>query len=125
MSYSIMQIRKGTIMDDYDKNYESAVLELRRGTLVLSVLSQLKTPAYGYSLVQQLASRDMVIDQSTLYPLLRRLEKQGLLDSDWSVEESRPRKYYVLSEKGHEFLVKLAIEWEKIVETMQELLQNI
>lgn len=125
MSYSIMQIRKGNIMDDYDKNYESAVLELRRGTLVLSVLSQLKTPAYGYSLVQQLASRDMVIDQSTLYPLLRRLEKQGLLDSDWSVEESRPRKYYVLSEKGHEFLVKLAVEWEKIVETMQELLQNI
>ena len=87
-------------MDDYNKIYDSAVMELRRGTLILSVLSQLETPAYGYSLVQLLASKNLAIDQSTLYPLLRRLEKQGLLDSDWSVEESRPRKYYVLSDKG-------------------------
>ena len=112
-------------MDDYDKIYESAVMELRRGTLVLSVLSQLETPAYGYALVQQLASKDMTIDQSTLYPLLRRLEKQELLKSDWSVEESRPRKYYVLSDKGREFLAKLAIEWGGIVDTMQQLLENI
>ena len=67
----------------------------------------------------------MAIDQSTLYPLLRRLEKQGLLDSDWSVEESRPRKYYVLSNEGREFLKKLAVEWESIVETMHKLLENI
>jgi len=112
-------------MDEHDKIYESAVLELRRGTLVLSVLSQLETPAYGYSLVQQLASRDMAIDQSTLYPLLRRLEKQGLLDSDWSVEESRPRKYYVLSDKGREFLARLAVEWEGIVDTMGRLLKDV
>ncbi len=112
-------------MDDYDKIYESAVMELRRGTLVLSVLSQLETPAYGYALVQQLASKDMAIDQSTLYPLLRRLEKQELLNSDWSVEESRPRKYYVLSEKGREFLAKLAVEWDGIIDTMQQLLENI
>ena len=112
-------------MENYEKIYESAVMELRRGTLILSVLSQLETPEYGYSLVQLLASKDMAIDQSTLYPLLRRLEKQGLLKSDWSVEESRPRKYYVLSEDGREFLAKLAVEWEIIVETMQKLLENI
>ncbi|MDX1357664.1 MAG: helix-turn-helix transcriptional regulator [Clostridia bacterium] len=112
-------------MENYEKIYESAVMELRRGTLILSVLSQLETPEYGYSLVQLLASKDMAIDQSTLYPLLRRLEKQGLLDSDWSVEESRPRKYYVLSEDGREFLAKLAVEWESIVETMHKLLENI
>ena len=112
-------------MDDYSKTYESAVQELRRGTLILSVLSQLETPAYGYSLVQQLASLDMNIDQSTLYPLLRRLEKQGLLNSDWSVEESRPRKYYILSENGHEFLAKLTVEWENIVEIMKRMLENI
>lgn len=112
-------------MDVQDKIYESAVMELRRGTLVLSVLSQLETPAYGYSLVQQLASKDMTIDQSTLYPLLRRLEKQELLESDWSVEESRPRKYYILSDKGREFLAKLAVEWDGIVDTMQQLLENI
>jgi len=112
-------------MEDYNKIYESAVMELRRGTLVLSVLSQLETPAYGYSLVQLLASKDLAIDQSTLYPLLRRLEKQGLLESDWSVEESRPRKYYVLSEDGREFLAKLAVDWENIVDTMKTLLENI
>jgi DNA-binding PadR family transcriptional regulator len=112
-------------MEDYEKIFESAVLELRRGTLILSVLSQLGTPAYGYSLVQLLASKDMAIDQSTLYPLLRRLEKQGLLESDWSVEESRPRKYYVLSESGREFMAKLAVEWEHIVETMKNMLKNI
>jgi len=112
-------------MSDYDKNYESAVMELRRGTLVLSVLSQLKTPAYGYSLVQQLAAKDMAIDQSTLYPLLRRLEKQELLNSDWSVEESRPRKYYVLSDKGREFLTRLSVEWENTVNTMDNQLKNL
>ena len=109
-------------MDDSNKTYESSVLELRRGTLVLCVLSQLETPAYGYSLVQLLASKNMVIDQSTLYPLLRRLEKQELLTSDWSVEGNRPRKYYVLSEKGREFLAKLVVEWEEIVETIRNLL---
>lgn len=112
-------------MDNNDKIFESAALELRRGTLVLSVLSQLETPAYGYSLVQQLASKDMTIDQSTLYPLLRRLEKQELLVSDWSVEESRPRKYYVLSDKGREFLARLKVEWEGIVDTMAQLLENL
>ena len=112
-------------MDDYNKIYDSAVMELRRGTLILSVLSQLETPAYGYSLVQLLASKNLAIDQSTLYPLLRRLEKQGLLDSDWSVEESRPRKYYVLSDKGKTFLTRLTGEWENIVEIMKKLLSEI
>lgn len=111
-------------MNDYEKIYESSVLELRRGTLVLSVLSQLENPSYGYSLVQKLAALDMAIDQSTLYPLLRRLESQGFLNSDWSLEESRPRKYYVLSEKGREFLVKLADEWKNIVELMNNLLKK-
>ena len=112
-------------MEDYEKIYYSAVQELRRGTLVLSVLSQLEEPEYGYSLMQLLSEKDMNIDQSTLYPLLRRLEKQGLLKSDWSVEESRPRKYYVLSDTGREFLAKLAAEWKSVVETMDSLLENI
>jgi len=111
-------------MTDYDKIYESSVQELRRGTLVLSVLSQLNTPAYGYSLVQKLASLDMAIDQSTLYPLLRRLESQGFLDSDWSLEENRPRKYYVLSKSGKDFFSKLENEWNAIVDKMQNLLNG-
>lgn len=112
-------------MDEYNKIYESAVMELRRGTLVLSVLSQLENPEYGYSLVQKLGSMDMAIDQSTLYPLLRRLEKQDLLKSDWSVEESRPRKYYVLSDSGKAFLKDLAAEWKNTASTIMKLLENI
>ena len=85
--------------------------ELRRGTLTLAVLSQLTTPQYGYSLVQLLEGSGISIDQSTLYPLLRRLEKQELVTSSWDTSESRPRKYYVLTEYGVEIFVQLKKEW--------------
>src|SRR5699024_5941053 len=87
--------------------------ELRRGTLTLAVLSQLGTPQYGYSLVQLLEKSGINIDQSTLYPLLRRLEKQELVTSSWDTSESRPRKYYVLSEYGLEIFLQLKKEWIK------------
>ena len=83
----------------------SLTTELRRGTLTLAVLSQLRTPQYGYSLVQLLEGAGISIDQSTLYPLLRRLEKQELVTSSWDTSESRPRKYYVLSEYGTEIFL--------------------
>ncbi|AQX56563.1 PadR family transcriptional regulator [Priestia flexa] len=89
----------------------SLTTELRRGTLTLAVLSQLRTPQYGYSLVQLLEKSRIVIDQSTLYPLLRRLEKQELVTSSWDKSESRPRKYYVLSEYGLEVFLHLKKEW--------------
>ncbi|KKK39156.1 PadR family transcriptional regulator [Mesobacillus campisalis] len=89
----------------------SLTTELRRGTLTLAVLSQLRTPQYGYSLVQLLESSGINIDQSTLYPLLRRLEKQELVTSSWDTSESRPRKYYVLSEFGLEIFLQLREEW--------------
>jgi len=89
----------------------SLTTELRRGTLTLAVLSQLRTPQYGYSLVQLLEKSGIVIDQSTLYPLLRRLEKQELVTSSWDKSESRPRKYYVLSEYGLEVFLHLKKEW--------------
>ncbi|MCK1993493.1 PadR family transcriptional regulator [Peribacillus muralis] len=96
----------------------SLTTELRRGTLTLAVLSQLKTPQYGYSLVQRLEESGITIDQSTLYPLLRRLEKQELVTSSWDTSESRPRKYYSLSDYGEEIYIQLKQEWEK---TSQEL----
>ncbi|CAH0284170.1 MULTISPECIES: PadR family transcriptional regulator [Peribacillus] len=96
----------------------SLTTELRRGTLTLAVLSQLKTPQYGYSLVQLLEKSGITIDQSTLYPLLRRLEKQELVTSSWDTSESRPRKYYSLSDYGGEIFTQLKEEWEK---TSQEL----
>ncbi|AZV41658.1 PadR family transcriptional regulator [Peribacillus asahii] len=91
----------------------SLTTELRRGTLTLAVLSQLRTPQYGYSLVQLLEESSINIDQSTLYPLLRRLEKQELVTSSWDTSESRPRKYYVLSEYGVEIFLQLKEEWMK------------
>lgn len=92
----------------------SLTTELRRGTLTLAVLSQLRTPQYGYSLVQLLEKSGISMEQSTLYPLLRRLEKQELVTSSWDRSESRPRRYYVLSEYGTEILRQLKTEWEKM-----------
>ncbi len=104
---------------------ESLTSELRRGTLVLSVLSQLHTKQYGYSLRQSLADNGLDIEQGTLYPLLRRLEEQGLLDSEWSITTSRPRRYYVINAKGKEVLTALSNEWRYLVQTMNELLQQL
>lgn len=103
---------------------ENLISELRRGTLVLTVLSQLDRKQYGYSLSQSLAERGVEIDQSTLYPLLRRLEKQGLLESEWSVEGSRPRRYYVLSQLGQETLKTLKQEWFTLSDALDQLLRK-
>jgi PadR family transcriptional regulator PadR len=103
---------------------ENLMLELRRGTLVLSVLSELRQRQYGYSLKERLAQDGVEIDQGTLYPLLRRLEKQGLLDSVWQVEESRPRRYYVLSTAGQQVLETMAREWKQLVRVMDHLLEG-
>ncbi|WP_455662291.1 PadR family transcriptional regulator [Pradoshia sp.] len=89
----------------------SLMTELRRGTLTLAVLSQLQEPQYGYSLVRSLEEAGIIIEQSTLYPLLRRLEKQELVTSYWDTSESRPRKYYTLSEYGKEIYEQLKEEW--------------
>lgn len=102
----------------------SLITELRRGTLTLAVLSQLRTPQYGYSLVQLLEESNIMIDQSTLYPLLRRLEKQELVTSNWDTSESRPRKYYVLSEYGLEIFLQLKREWLKNSQELNGLLQG-
>lgn len=102
----------------------SLMTELRRGTLTLAVLSQLRTPQYGYSLVQLLEKSGITIDQSTLYPLLRRLEKQELVTSTWDTAESRPRKYYVLSEYGLEIFLQLKSEWIKNSKELYGLLKG-
>jgi len=107
-----------------EETMDSLSSELRRGTLVLCVLSQLKERQYGYSLSQRLAEKGMEVEQGTLYPLLRRLEKQGLLDSDWSLEEARPRRYYVLSERGRATLRDLAAEWDGMVRVMDNMLDR-
>lgn len=107
-----------------EKLLSSLITELRRGTLTLAVLSQLRTPQYGYSLVQLLEESSVSIEQSTLYPLLRRLEKQELVESNWDTTESRPRKYYVLSDYGIQILEQLKAEWEKSTKELQNLLKG-
>lgn len=103
---------------------EKLKLELRRGTLVLAVLSRLDSSRYGYALAQRLAERGLVVEQGTLYPLLRRLDEQGLLESRWDVSGSRPRKYYTLSPLGETVLRELAGEWHELVEVMDNLLNE-
>ncbi len=100
------------------------LLEMRRGTLTLAVLSQLKQPCYGYSLLQQLEKKRTNVEPGTLYPLLRRMEAQGLLESKWDTAESRPRKYYLLSRQGLEMYETLKNEWRRICEEMEGLLKE-
>ena len=105
-----------------DKNIDNLILELRRGMLVLAVLSQLSTEQYGYSLINRLKELGLDIDQGTLYPLLRRLETQGLLESKWRIESDRPRRYYVISPEGLKLLPALKQEWTGMVTLMDKLL---
>lgn len=99
-------------------------LELRRGALVLAVLSQLRDIQYGYSLRQALVARGMPIEEGTLYPLLRRLEGQGLLASEWRIEDGPPRRYYRLSTAGETLLAELTGTWNALVGTMAGLLEG-
>lgn len=105
-----------------NESLENVVLELRRGVIVLAALSQLGTAEYGYSLLKKLADLGLEVDQGTLYPLLRRLEAQGLLESVWKLEEARPRRYYVISAEGKKLLPKLKKEWAGIVSVMDKML---
>jgi len=99
-------------------------VELRRGVLVLAVLSQLRSAEYGYSLRQALAAKDMPIEEGTLYPLLRRLEAQGLLASEWRIEDGPPRRYYRLSPEGERLYRTLTASWRELVATMDKLLEE-
>lgn len=94
--------------------YESYRLELRRGSLMLGVLARLREERYGYTLRQALAADGLEMEESTLYPLLRRLEAQGLLISEWREEEKRKKRFYRLSPEGETMLKRLLEEWRRI-----------
>ena len=109
--------------DDFIDIHEKLNQELRRGALVLAVLACLHEAKYGYALIDELARRGLEIDQGTLYPLLRRLEEQGLLQSEWRVEGSHPRRYYVISPAGRELLTALKADWRQMVAVIDELMK--
>jgi PadR family transcriptional regulator, regulatory protein PadR len=105
-------------------HFESLRLELRRGCLILAVLAQLRAEHYGYALRKALADRGMAIDENTLYPLLRRLEAQGLLVSEWREEEKRNKRFYRLSAEGRRMLDQLLEEWRSIDASLARIVEG-
>ncbi len=108
-----------------EETVSGLILELRRGTLILLVLSQLKEPMYGYNLVKKLNDHDIPMDANTLYPLMRRLEGQGLLKSHWDTGESKPRKYYQITEDGLAVLNKTKAYWNLFSANVNALLEGL
>ncbi|MDR7276485.1 PadR family transcriptional regulator [Catenuloplanes atrovinosus] len=108
------------VSDAFDKLEQ----ELRRGVVVLAVLSQLRDLRYGYELRQSLAGQGLTIEEGTLYPLLRRLEGQGLLTSEWRTTEGKPRRYYALSTDGRTLYQRLTGTWRGLNEAMEHLLEE-
>ena len=104
--------------------YENLRLELRRGCLVVAVLGQLREERYGYTLRKALADDGLEIDEGTLYPLLRRLENQGLLVSQWREEDKRNKRFYKLSADGKKMLKQLLEEWESLNASVKRILAN-
>lgn len=107
-----------------DALVENLRLELRRGSLVLAVLAQLRAEHYGYTLRKALAQQGMDIDEGTLYPLLRRLESQGLLVSEWREEDKRNKRFYKISRDGKLVLKQLLAEWHGIGHSLEEILKE-
>jgi PadR family transcriptional regulator PadR len=106
------------------ENIDSLRLELRRGCLILAVLAQLRAEHYGYTLRKALADQGMAMDEGTLYPLLRRLETQGLLESEWREENKRNKRFYRLSPRGKDVLEQLLAEWNNINASLNLILQE-
>jgi DNA-binding PadR family transcriptional regulator len=102
--------------------FENLRLELRRGSLTLAVLAQLRVERYGYTLRKALADVGMEIDEGALYPMLRRLEAQGLLASEWREEEKRNKRFYRLSPEGEAILTRLLAEWRGINASLERIL---
>jgi len=102
--------------------FESLRLELRRGCLIVAVLAQLRVEHYGYTLRKALAEKGIAMDEGTLYPLLRRLETQGLLVSEWREEDKRNKRFYRLSADGKLILKQLLVEWKGINGALERIL---
>jgi len=107
--------------DNHDL-FENLRMELRRGSLILAVLAALRKEQYGYTLRKTLADQGVAIDEGTLYPLLRRLESQGLLVSEWREEEKRNKRFYHLSADGKVILKRLLVEWQSINSSLDGIL---
>lgn len=120
--YSVLNNKEQYLNND--DLISSLVQELRRGTLIMVVLSQLKNEEYGYSLISKLKENGIAIESNTLYPLLRRLENQGLLKSEWKTNEEKPRKYYLITKDGLKVLEKSKEHWKEYSNAVNKILEN-
>ncbi len=111
-------------MPEHSDVFENLRLELRRGSVIVAVLAALRTERYGYTLRKALADHGMEIDEGTLYPLLRRLESQGLLTSQWREEQNRNKRFYRLSAEGRQILKRLLAEWAGIDASLKEIFKE-
>jgi len=102
--------------------FENLRGELRRGCLVLAVLAALRDEECGYTLRKALAEQGLAIDEGTLYPLLRRLENQGLLASEWREQDKRKKRFYRLTGEGTQILEQLLGEWRDIDSSINAIL---
>jgi PadR family transcriptional regulator PadR len=102
--------------------FEALRLELRRGSLILAVLGHLRREHYGYTLRKALSEAGVEIDEGALYPMLRRLETQGLLTSQWREEEKRNKRFYRLSDEGQQMLGRLTAEWNQLNASITDIL---
>lgn len=109
---------------DEDGVLAAHLQEIRRGSVVVACLAVLRQQHYGYSLLGTLEQAGFPVEANTLYPLLRRLEKQGLLTSSWNTDESRPRKFYAVSSEGERLLDQLALEWDQLNTNIKAVLQG-
>ena len=107
-----------------DEGFSAHLQELRRGTIVLACLELLRIPGYGYGLLQELEHRGFTTDANTLYPLLRRLQKQGFLTSEWNTDEARPRKFYVTTPEGIAMFEVLLAEWRNLDRSIDAVVAN-
>ena len=109
---------------DFDEILSGGQQELRRGTVVLACLLLLREPGYGYALLDRLRELGFTVDANTLYPLLRRLEGQGLLVSEWNTQEARPRKFYRISPDGERLSAALLADWARMDASLRRLAEG-
>jgi DNA-binding PadR family transcriptional regulator len=110
-------------MNELDEIYANFVVELRRGITNLVVLNQCQQPTYGYQLVKELSESGIPLEANTVYPLLRRLEDQNLLRSDWDTSTDKPRKYYQITKKGRQLLARITSYWRESVKNIEIILE--
>ena len=104
-------------------NIENVQSQMRKGMLEYCILLLLQDkPAYTSDIIKKLKDVDLLVVEGTLYPLLTRMKNGGLLKYEWQEStQGPPRKYYALTEQGHDALVVLDKAWSEISNTVNKL----